>query len=83
MSIANSEIIELSSCDNFKDGFLKNEYILDLEKLTMTRNYVFNEKTYQKMLQKIKEEDPKLIKLLKSLETQEVIELVLTNKLDK
>ena len=48
VSIANSEIIELSSCDNFKDGFLKNEYILDLEKLTMTRNYVFNEKTYQR-----------------------------------
>ncbi len=42
-----------------------------------------DEKTYQKMLQKIKEEDPKLIKLLKSLETQEIIELVLTNKLDK
>ena len=42
-----------------------------------------DEKTYQKMLQKIKEEDPKLIKLLKSLETQEIIELVVTNKLDK
>tara|TARA_B100000674_G_scaffold434149_1_gene392972 strand:- start:289 stop:525 length:237 start_codon:yes stop_codon:yes gene_type:complete len=42
-----------------------------------------DEKTYQKMLHKIKEEDPKLIKLLKSLETQEIIELVLTNKLDK
>ena len=42
-----------------------------------------DEKTYQKMLNKIKEEDPKLIKLLKSLETQEIIELVLTNKLDK
>ena len=42
-----------------------------------------DEKTYQKMLQKIKEEYPKLIKLLKSLETQEIIELVLTNKLDK
>ena len=42
-----------------------------------------DEKTYQKMLQKIKEEDPKFIKLLKSLETQEIIELVLTNKLDK
>ena len=38
----------MSACDNFKDGFLKNEYILDLEKLTMTRNYVFNEKTFQK-----------------------------------
>jgi len=41
-----------------------------------------DENTYQKMLQKIKEEDPKLIKLLKSLETQEIIEHVLTNKLE-
>ena len=43
-----SEIIILSSCDNKKDGFLKNEYILDLEKSLMTRNYVYNEKTFQK-----------------------------------
>ena len=43
-----AEIIILSSCDNKKDGFLKNEYILDLEKSLMTRNYVYNEKTYQK-----------------------------------
>ena len=41
-----------------------------------------DENTYQKMLQKIKEADPKLIKLLKSLEAQEIIEHVLTNKLD-
>ena len=43
-----SEIIILSSCDNKKDGFLKNEYILDLEKSSMTRNYVYNEKTFKK-----------------------------------
>ena len=43
-----AEIIILSSCDNNKDGFLKNEYILDLEKLLMTRNYVYNEKTFKK-----------------------------------
>ena len=42
------EIIILSSCNNQKDGFLKNEYILDLEKLLMTRNYVYNEKTFKK-----------------------------------
>ena len=41
-----------------------------------------DEKTYQKMLQKIKAEDPKLIKLFKSLEAQEIIEHVLTNKLE-
>ena len=43
-----TEIIILSSCDNKKDGFLKNEYILDLEKSLMTRNYVYNEKTFKK-----------------------------------
>ena len=43
-----AETIILSSCDNDKDGFLKNEYILDLEKSIMTRNYIYNQKTYQK-----------------------------------
>ena len=43
-----SEIIILSACDNKQDEFLKNEYILDLNELIMTRNYVYKEKTYQK-----------------------------------
>ena len=43
-----AEIIILSRCDHKEDGFLKNEYILNLNELTMTRNYVYNEKTYQK-----------------------------------
>ena len=43
-----AEIIILSSCDNNKDGFLKNEYILDLEKSLLTRNYVYNSKTFKK-----------------------------------
>ena len=43
-----AEIIILSKCDHKEDGFLKNEYILNLNDLTMTRNYVYNEKTYQK-----------------------------------
>ena len=43
-----AEIIILSSCDNSKDGFLKNEYILDLEKSLMTRNFVYNDKTFKK-----------------------------------
>jgi hypothetical protein len=43
-----AEIIILSSCDNKKDGFLKNEYILDLKKSLMTRNYVYNDKTFKK-----------------------------------
>ena len=44
----NAEIIVLSKCDHKEDGFLKNEYILNLNELIMTRNYVYNEKTYQK-----------------------------------
>ena len=43
-----SEIIVLSKCDHKEDSFLKNEYILNLNELTMTRNYVYTEKTYQK-----------------------------------
>ena len=43
-----AEIIILSSCDNKKDGFLKNEYIIDLERSSMTGNYVYNEKTFKK-----------------------------------
>ena len=45
---SNAETIILSSCDNKKDGFLKNEYILDLDKSLMTRNYVYNDKTFKK-----------------------------------
>ena len=44
----NAEIIVLSKCNDKEDGFLKNEYILNLNELTMTRNYVYNEKTYKK-----------------------------------
>ena len=47
-SFALSEIMKLAGCNNLKDGFIKNEYILDLEKLIMTRNYVYDEKTYKK-----------------------------------
>ena len=43
-----SEIIILSACDDKQDEFLKNEYIFNLNELIMTRNYVYNEKTYQK-----------------------------------
>ena len=38
----------MSKCDDKQDEFLKNEYILNLDELIMTRNYVYNEKTYQK-----------------------------------
>ena len=43
-----SEIIIMSACDDQQDEFLKNEYILNLNELVMTRNYVYKEKTYQK-----------------------------------
>ena len=43
-----SEIIILSLCDDKEDEFLKNKYILNLNELIMTRNYVYKEKTYQK-----------------------------------
>ena len=45
---SHSEIIVLSKCNHKEDSFLKNEYILNLNELIMTRNYVYNEKTYQK-----------------------------------
>ena len=43
-----SEIIIMSLCDDRQDKFLKNEYVLNLNELVMTRNYVYKEKTYQK-----------------------------------
>ena len=43
-----SEIIVMSACDDKQDEYLKNEYILNLTELIMTRNYVYKEKTYQK-----------------------------------
>mgnify|MGYP001200200080 FL=1 len=45
---SNSEIIIMSACDDKQDEFLKNEYILNLNELIMTRNYIYKEKTYQK-----------------------------------
>ena len=50
MSIQNvkSETIIMSLCDDAQDEFLKNEYILNLDELILTRNYVYNEKTYKK-----------------------------------
>ena len=43
-----SGIIVMSLCDDKQDEFLKNEYILNLNELIMTRNYIYKEKTYQK-----------------------------------
>ena len=38
----------MSLCNDKQDEFLKNEYILNLDEFIMTRNYIYNEKTYQK-----------------------------------
>tara|TARA_B100001063_G_scaffold98186_1_gene91726 strand:- start:102 stop:446 length:345 start_codon:yes stop_codon:yes gene_type:complete len=38
----------MSSCNDAQDEFLKNEYIINLNELILTRNYVYKEKTYQK-----------------------------------
>ena len=43
-----SEVIIMSLCDDQQDQFIKNEYILNLNELIMTRNYIYKEKTYQK-----------------------------------
>ena len=43
-----SETMILSGCKNLKDSFLKNKYILDLKNSLMTRNYIYDNKTYKK-----------------------------------
>jgi hypothetical protein len=47
-SVAYTQIMILSGCKNLNDGFIKNEYILDFEKSLMTRNYVYDGKTYKR-----------------------------------
>ena len=47
-TIIYSEIMLLTECKNLNDSFIKNEYILDFEKSLMTRNYVYDNKTYKK-----------------------------------
>ena len=43
-----SETMLLTGCMNLNDGFIKNEYILDFKKSLMTRNYIYDGKTYKK-----------------------------------
>ena len=47
-SNTHADKIILSKCDNKKDGFLKNEYILDLDQSLMIRNFIFDDKTLNK-----------------------------------
>ena len=43
-----SKIMLLTECKNLNDSFIINEYILDFEKSLMTRNYIYDNKTYKK-----------------------------------
>ena len=43
-----SDTIVFSKCKSIKEGFIKNEYILDLDNSLMTRNYEYNKKTFEK-----------------------------------
>jgi len=47
-TIVFSEIMLLTGCKNLNDSFIKNEYILDFEKSLMTRNYIYDNKTFKK-----------------------------------
>ena len=47
-TIVFSEIMILTGCKNLNDGFIKNEYILDFKKSLMTRNYIYDDKTYKR-----------------------------------
>jgi|TARA_B110000027_G_scaffold127606_1_gene147129 hypothetical protein len=44
-----AEIMILTGCKNLKNSFIKNEYILDFEKSLMTRNYIYDNKTFKKL----------------------------------
>ena len=43
-----AEIMILRGCKSLNDGFIKNEYILDIEKSIMIRNYIYDSKTFKK-----------------------------------
>ena len=44
-----SEVMYLTDCKDLRHGFIKNEYILDFEKSLMTRNFIYDNKTYKKL----------------------------------
>ena len=44
-----AEIMQLTGCKNLRHSFIKNEYILDFDKSLMTRNFIYDEKTYKKL----------------------------------
>jgi hypothetical protein len=44
-----SQIMHLTNCKDLRHSFIKNEYILDFDKSLMTRNFVYDNKTYKKL----------------------------------
>ena len=44
-----SENMILSNCKSLKNSFIKNEYILNFEKSLMTRNFIYDKKTFKKL----------------------------------
>ena len=44
-----SETMYLTDCKDIRYSFIKNEYILDLDKSLMTRNFIYDNKTYKKL----------------------------------
>ena len=48
-TIVFSQIMHLTNCKDLRHSFIKNEYILDFDKSLMTRNFVYDNKTYKKL----------------------------------
>ena len=61
----------MSKCDDKQDEFLKNEYVINLDELTMTRNYVYKERTFKKHKRtdlSVKKAIPTLLIYMKKME---------------
>ena len=48
-TIVFSEIMILTGCGNLQNSFIKNEYILDFEKSLVTRNFIYDNKTFKRL----------------------------------
>ncbi len=48
-SLSNADILVFKNCTNQDFSFEKNEYKLDVEKGIMTREFIYSNKTYEKL----------------------------------
>ena len=48
-SLATGEIIIFKNCKNYNYSYEKNEYIIDLNKGMMTREFIYDEVSYKKL----------------------------------